>query len=184
MFLPLDDILEEGKHIDIEMSSRRGGHARRSSTGQFDTHVANGNVFGNGSYGNGGDEERGGLPAGGGDVPDISRPPMFLMEQDYGNSFKMSTCAVDQVGDVVGQAIRFSLATTFRGHLLWFGKSCQCFEQLNMVLNVRARKSHVSWLHGLFTNAPIPPPPLLTPPSSPPLSLPLPSPLPPPRPPP
>eukprot|EP00904_Undaria_pinnatifida_P006593 jgi/Undpi1/3063/HiC_scaffold_15.g06439.m1 len=45
-----------------------------------------------------GGEERGGLPAGGGDVPDISRPPMFLMEQDYGNSFKMSTCAVDQSG--------------------------------------------------------------------------------------
>lgn len=45
-----------------------------------------------------GEEREGGAGAlsGGGDVPDITRPPMFLMEQDYGNSFKMSTCAPQQ----------------------------------------------------------------------------------------
>lgn len=95
MFLPLDDVLEEGKHIDIEVLSRRGGHGRRSSVGPSD-------AYGNG-HSHGRDEERGGLPGGGG-AADISRPPMFLMEQDYGNSFKMSTCAVDQVGHVGEQA--------------------------------------------------------------------------------
>lgn len=92
MFLPLDDVLEEGKHIDIEHFSRRGGHGCRSSVGPSD---AQGN-------GHGREEERGGLPGGGG-AADISRPPMFLMEQDYGNSFKMSTCAVDQVGFYVAR---------------------------------------------------------------------------------
>lgn len=99
MFLPLDDVLEEGKHIDIEVFSRRGGHGRRSSACPSDVH---GNVNG---YGYGRDEDRAGLRGDGG-AADISRPPMFLMEQDYGNSFKMSTCAVDQVGHVGGQAGR------------------------------------------------------------------------------
>lgn len=100
MFLPLDDVLEEGKHIDMEVFSRRGGHGRRSSVCPSD-----GNINGYG-YGHGRDEDRGDLPRNGG-AADISRPPMFLMEQDYGNSFKMSTCAVDQVGHVGGQAERY-----------------------------------------------------------------------------
>lgn len=87
MFLPLDDILEEGKHIDMidmELSTRQGRNGRRSSAGPDD------------GFSHGGDREvRGSM--GDGSVSDISRPPMFLMEQDYGNSFKMSTCAVDQV---------------------------------------------------------------------------------------
>ncbi|CAN0212664.1 unnamed protein product, partial [Laminaria digitata] len=76
MFLPLDDVLEEGKHIDMETFSRRGGHGRRSPS---DAH-AGVNVNG---FGHGRDEERGGGLPGGGRAPDISRPPMFLMEQDY-----------------------------------------------------------------------------------------------------
>lgn len=86
-FLPLDDILE-GKHIDIEAHTGRARNRRRSS-------VAPNNSFHGGSHGYGDDREGGGLSEGG-DVSDITRPPMFLMEQDYGNSFKMSTCAPQQ----------------------------------------------------------------------------------------
>lgn len=88
VFLPLDDILEEGKHIDLQVATRRGRNDRRSSVGT--------RGFGDDGYGHGRDGEGRGMSGVGG-VPDISRPPMFLMEQDYGNSFKMSTCAVDQV---------------------------------------------------------------------------------------
>lgn len=113
LFLPLDDTLEEGRHIDLPpdtgmSAGRRGNPNRRTST-------AGGVSFGEDSYGyfsNGNnnnvnnvsavnnnsarDGERTAWGSGGG--REISRPPMFLMEQDYGNSFKMSTCAVDQVG--------------------------------------------------------------------------------------
>ncbi|CAM9162341.1 unnamed protein product [Pylaiella littoralis] len=81
-FLQLDDILE-GKNIDIEGPAGRARNRRRSSIAPMHSH----------GYG---DDRGGGGLSGGGDVQDITRPPMFLMEQDYGNSFKMSTCAPQQ----------------------------------------------------------------------------------------
>lgn len=89
IFLPLDDVLEEGKHIDLEVLDQARKNTRRPSAG----------------FGGDGDGYRNDVGdahlSGGAGVPDISRPPMFLMEQDYGNSFKMSTCAVDQVQDTL-----------------------------------------------------------------------------------
>lgn len=85
MFLPLDDVLEEGKHIDLALEPRRRQSGRRSSVGTV-------------AFADDGRDEDGAGARGSGGAQDISRPPMFLMEQDYGNSFKMSTCAVDQVG--------------------------------------------------------------------------------------
>lgn len=90
MFLSLDDMLDEGKHIDLERPSRRGRGGRRSSMGVGAVTVG---VY-DGGFSCFGDDEKEPL-VGSGRVSEISRPPMFLMEQDYGNSFKMSTCAVD-----------------------------------------------------------------------------------------
>lgn len=90
-FLPLDDILE-GKHIDIEAPVGRTRDRRRSS-------IAPNDIFHRGMHSHGYGDDRGdgdGGLSGCVDVPDITRPPMFLMEQDYGNSFKMSTCAPQQ----------------------------------------------------------------------------------------
>lgn len=92
-FLPLDDILE-GKHIDIDIDG--GGHSSGRARNRRRSSVAPNNSF-HGGRGNGhGKDGGGGGLSVGGDVPDITRPPMFLMEQDYGNSFKMSTCAPQQ----------------------------------------------------------------------------------------
>ncbi len=111
-FLPLDDI-PEGKHIDIDIgvgmdtslscsySSTRRRNRRRSSIAPNASFLDNATGSGNAHIDLGG---LGGLSEGinlnthkdGGNVPDITRPPMFLMEQDYGNSFKMSTCAPQQ----------------------------------------------------------------------------------------
>lgn len=102
-FLPLDDI-PEGKHIDIgigmdmSLSSTRLRNRHRSSIAPNASFL--GNVNGNANA----HMDLGGLSEGinlntnkdGGVVTDITRPPMFLMEQDYGNSFKMSTCAPQQ----------------------------------------------------------------------------------------
>lgn len=92
MFLSLDDMLDEGKHIDLERPSRRGGSGRRSSMGVSAVTMG----VSDGGFSCFGDDEKEPF-VGSGRVSDISRPPMFLMEQDYGNSFKMSTCAVDPV---------------------------------------------------------------------------------------
>ncbi|CAM9100993.1 unnamed protein product [Ectocarpus sp. 6 AP-2014] len=89
-FLPLDDIILEGKHIDIGSTSSRSRNRRRSS-------IAPSSGFHGRGHSQGEDGGAGGGWPGGGDVPDITRPPMFLMEQDYGNSFKMSTCAPQQL---------------------------------------------------------------------------------------
>lgn len=109
MFLPLDDVLEEGKHIDLalhvedqpqgqgdgvdganfcELQRRR--HGRRSSMLSLGGTVG----FSEDNLNRSGVLEKSARVGGG---ADISRPPMFLMEQDYGNSFKMSTCSVDEV---------------------------------------------------------------------------------------
>ncbi|CAM9486123.1 unnamed protein product [Choristocarpus tenellus] len=72
-FLLLDDVLEEGEGIDLDPTKELRAQAGRGSRRSMDS--------GRSSTGKA-----------------ISRPPMFLMEQDYGNSFKMSTCAVDASG--------------------------------------------------------------------------------------
>ena len=100
MFLSLDDMLDEGKHIDLEKPSRRGRNRRRSSS--MATSTTNGFFDGERGVARCGDRDKDGERDslfGAGRVSEISRPPMFLMEQDYGNSFKMSTCAVDPVSD-------------------------------------------------------------------------------------
>lgn len=95
-FLPLDDLLEEGKNIDLplgRLSVPQGGRAGTTSRRT--------SAVGAGSSADGGGVKDGGagasLASAKARASMISRPPMFLMEQDYGNSFKMSTCAVDQV---------------------------------------------------------------------------------------
>lgn len=122
MFLPLDDVLEEGKHIDLQVhpntatianssnnnSNSLAGGSRRSRSGRRSS-IAPGNSavsFGENAYGYHSTKDWGGGEAcmpgatggGGGGGNEINRPAMFLTEQDYGNSFKMSTCTVDQVG--------------------------------------------------------------------------------------
>lgn len=97
MFLPLDNCLEEGKNIDLPVaqlymaaSGGRSSAGRRSSVSMGGIGLAS-RATDDGWEGPA-RRSRVGAPA-----RAISRPPMFLMEQDYGNSFKMSTCAVDQV---------------------------------------------------------------------------------------
>lgn len=122
MFLPLDDVLEEGKHIDLQVhpntatianssnnnSNSLAGGSRRSRSGRRSS-IAPGNSavsFGENAYGYHSTKDWGGGEAcmpgatggGGGGGNEINRPAMFLTEQDYGNSFKMSTCTVDQSG--------------------------------------------------------------------------------------
>eukprot|EP00903_Cladosiphon_okamuranus_P019919 g18306.t1 len=111
-FLPLDDILE-GKHIDIDIgvndnNARRSSITRARKRNQRRSSVAGTPNDTSSSFslhrgtnvnlgGIGEDRDRdGGVLCGGRVMPDITRPPMFLMEQDYGNSFKMSTCAPQQ----------------------------------------------------------------------------------------
>lgn len=114
-FLPLDDIILEGKHIDIGSTSSRSRNRRRSS-------IASSSGFYGRGHGQGEDGGAGGGLPGGGDVPDITRPPMFLMEQDYGNSFKMSTCAPQQL---VGQRT-WQVVVSRHTHTA----SCSCFLDL------------------------------------------------------
>lgn len=116
MFLPLDDVLEEGKNIDLPVNTKansnksnnplngRIGKSRRSSIAPGGNAVS----FGDDAYGYHGSNAwdsgeampwagSGTEKDGGKNLQEINRPAMFLMEQDYGNSFKMSTCAVDRV---------------------------------------------------------------------------------------
>lgn len=106
-FLPLDDLLEEGKNIDLQIDNEhtsapgrygRNGSARRSSAAGAAAVSFGQDAYGyqEGSGNGGGGAWREGSWGGKG-LSEINRPAMFLMEQDYGNSFKMSTCAVDQV---------------------------------------------------------------------------------------
>lgn len=86
--------MDMGMGVDASRSSTRARSHRRSSIAPSDG--SSGGTHINISVRGHGEDREGGGAAGGGDLPDITRPPMFLMEQDYGNSFKMSTCAPQQ----------------------------------------------------------------------------------------
>eukprot|EP00752_Nemacystus_decipiens_P010040 g8953.t1 len=120
-FLPLDDILE-GKHIDIEVNARRSSASTRARNQRRSSVAPNDSSFSFSLHGGGanalvghGEERAFGAMSGGGNLPDITRPPMFLMEQDYGNSFKMSTCAPQQQSGTLlieGSSLQDSTSTS------------------------------------------------------------------------
>ncbi|CAM9335807.1 unnamed protein product [Discosporangium mesarthrocarpum] len=74
-FLLLDDLIEEGAGIDLDpvKDDLREEGVKVGSQGEWRSKSSTAGKA-------------------------ISRPPMFLMDQDYGSSFKMSSCAVDTSG--------------------------------------------------------------------------------------
>ncbi|CAM9100316.1 unnamed protein product [Phaeothamnion confervicola] len=89
-FLMLDDMVIEGKDIDISMGPR-GGSGGGTTGGR--------GVAGGGRGARGPEGPAGAVAA---TAASISRPPVFMLQQDHSNSFKMTTCEVHKVGMASG----------------------------------------------------------------------------------